>query len=494
MLGHAQPRDRPPELLTGERAATDALRAVTAATPVYPADRFDGRGVVVCAGGSRLLACAWVTIGLLRRTLGCTLPIEVWHLGREELGPVEAALFSELGVHTVDALEVRTRHPARILGGWELKAHALANCGFSEVLLLDADNAPLRDPSFLFESDRYRSTGAVFWPDLVQIGRDNPVWELCEVPFRAEPAWESGQVVLDKARCWHALQLALCMNEHSEVFYRHLLGDKDTYHLAWRMLEQPCAMPRRPVRTPWGLLQHDFEGQPLFQHRTRAKWVLRGDNVLDPGFRFEDECLALLHDLETRWNGRIESLPERTPADLATEAELTRVRLFQLTREAHDSATLELLSSNRVGDGRSQAMLRWYVLDGELVLEGLIGRTCVLRRERDGAWRGQWEEPGKYRVELRPLGPSSAQPVESVVAAVIAGVSNGTVQADDGVTTLVTLGRIAALTEVLARERTRWDDGSAAADAIDRARWRLGRRNPSLRALEGSHRREYGPG
>jgi hypothetical protein len=475
-------------------AAVAALRAAAQAPEPYPRERFQGRGLVICAGGSRLLTCAWVTTGLLRRTLGCTLPIEVWHLGPEELGPIEADMFGELDVRTVDALEIRREHPARILGGWELKPFALAHCRFREVLLLDADNLPLRDPAPLFDAPAYLEHGAVFWPDLVQIGRDNPAWELCGIPHRAEPAWESGQIVLDKARCWHPLQLTRAMNDHSDVFYRHLLGDKDTFHLAWRMLERPCAMPRRPAQMPWGMIQHDFDGTPLFQHRTRAKWVLRGKNLLDPGFRFEDECLALLGDLERRWNGRIEPLPQRSAADREAEAELARVRLFELDRAAHDRATLELLSANRVGDGRSQAMLRWFVQGGTLVLEGLAGRSCSMQPAPDGCWRGRWEEPGEYAVELRPLARPSEQPVASVIAAVLAGVDDGTVVLEDAVTTLITLGHVAAVSEVLARERTRWGDTSAPAEAIDRARWRLGRRNPSLRAIEGSHRRDYGPG
>jgi hypothetical protein len=43
---------------------------------------------------------------------------------------------ADLGAQTVDAFEVRRRHPGRILGGWELKAIALANCRFREVVLL----------------------------------------------------------------------------------------------------------------------------------------------------------------------------------------------------------------------------------------------------------------------------------------------------------------------------------------------------------------------
>jgi hypothetical protein len=72
--------------------AARELRAMAAEPPPYPRGRFRGRGMIVCAGGPRLFTCAWVMLSLLRKTLGCELPIEVWHLGAAELGPHETAL------------------------------------------------------------------------------------------------------------------------------------------------------------------------------------------------------------------------------------------------------------------------------------------------------------------------------------------------------------------------------------------------------------------
>ena len=34
-----------------------------------------------------------------------------------------------------------------------------------QVLLLDADSQPLRDPAVLFESAQYKENGNLFWPD-----------------------------------------------------------------------------------------------------------------------------------------------------------------------------------------------------------------------------------------------------------------------------------------------------------------------------------------
>lgn len=36
---------------------------------------------------------------------------------------------------------------------------------FDDVLMLDSDNIPVRDPAFLFDSVEFKELGAVFWPD-----------------------------------------------------------------------------------------------------------------------------------------------------------------------------------------------------------------------------------------------------------------------------------------------------------------------------------------
>ena len=79
-------------------------------------------------------------------------------------------------------------------------------------MLIDADNVPVRDPAFLFETAKYRETGALFWPDLKPIPESSGVWDLLRMRYREEPSFESGQLVIDKARCWRALRLKLSGN------------------------------------------------------------------------------------------------------------------------------------------------------------------------------------------------------------------------------------------------------------------------------------------
>src|SRR5439155_6922997 len=138
-----------------------------------------------------------------------------------------------------------------------------------EVLFLDADCYPTRDPSFLFDWPPYRERGATFWPDLPA-----SAWMLRPetwAVFGARPGWqalESGQLLIDKRACWRELQLALWYNAHADLVYNILWGDKDTFNVAWRRLGTEYSMPR--TRSDWDvhtILQYGPDGGVLFQHR-----------------------------------------------------------------------------------------------------------------------------------------------------------------------------------------------------------------------------------
>ncbi|HEV8542608.1 MAG TPA: FkbM family methyltransferase [Verrucomicrobiae bacterium] len=278
--------------------------------PCYPAKRFSGRGIVICGGGVNYFANAWVCINMLRLH-GCHLPIELWYIGRAELDRKMEALAAPLGVSCVNAREIMNRHPFRNPLGWELKCYALLHSRFEEVLFLDADNVPVRNPEFLFASPEFLATGALFWPDFRRLSRQRPIWRLCGVKYRAEPEFESGQMVLNKRKCWRPLNLALWYNDHSEFFYRYIHGDKETFHLAWRRLNAPYSMTPFPIQPLRGTMcQHDFNGERLFQHRNLVKWQFFGENVRVPGFHYEAECLLFLEKLRSQWDGKINNRRE----------------------------------------------------------------------------------------------------------------------------------------------------------------------------------------
>jgi hypothetical protein len=390
--------------------------------PTYPAERFDGRGIVMAAGGPRHFTNAWVTLNVLRRVIGCALPVQLWYLGPDEMSPQMLQLLRSLDVECVDALEVRQRHPVRRLGGWELKPFAIIHSPFREVIWIDADNTPLVDPSFLFSEQEYARTGAIFWPDLYRLAPDHPIWAICRVPWHDEPEFESGQIVLDKSRCWAALQLTMHLNEWSDFYYQYVYGDKETFHLAWRMLDQPNAMPAREPRKAigywsrapecdggaWTLFQHDLAGREVFHHRTSTgKWNLLGENLRFQGFPFDAFCRETLAELARQWDGRV-GPPPRPTRPARTAAEIVAASPFLYVRRATDERTIELLPDHQIGEGAAAAERSWRLEHDTagplLAIDGDFGVICRLRLEDDGVWRGRWLQFEQMPIELIPQG------------------------------------------------------------------------------------------
>ena len=59
-------------------------------TAVLLASAYRGRGVVIAGGGDRFFASLYITVRALRH-VGCTLPIQVWYMGRKRKCPNSAA-------------------------------------------------------------------------------------------------------------------------------------------------------------------------------------------------------------------------------------------------------------------------------------------------------------------------------------------------------------------------------------------------------------------
>ncbi len=237
--------------------------------PEFPIER----GIVICSGGWRFFPSLYVTVRMIRH-VGCDLPIQVWYQGdlNEFDIRMEAAL-RPYGVGWICANSfLRERDmPRRCLGGWELKPLAAAYCPFREVISLDADSYPAYDPELFMDHPEYQRVGAAFWPD--QHPLEAGQYERFGVPVHEEPAWESGQFIVDKSRHWRPLWLTCWMNDYSDYVYKHIYGDKDTFHLSWRKCGHEVCIPcAHPAWHHVAFLQLDFDGRVLFVHRTRDKF------------------------------------------------------------------------------------------------------------------------------------------------------------------------------------------------------------------------------
>lgn len=401
------------------RKYQERLDGLLESVPAYPEDRFEGRGVVVCAGGQRYFPCAWVCIKMLRR-LGSSLPVELWYRGPREMNQEMIDLISPLGVRCVNAYEVAKERPVRRLDGWELKPFAVVNSSFREVLYLDADNVAARNPDFLFDTPQYLQTGTLFWPDRYMGHGDFPwlkraAWEVCKVPYRVEPEFESGQFVIDKRRCWLPLQVALYLNEQSDFYYQYFYGDKDTYHLAWRRVGQEFSqIPFRPLNSGGSrvITQFDFEHRVLFQHRNGDKWRLDGGNTRVEDFANEEVCFGFLEELRAGWSGEVRRVPDDfTAPERRAYADIVSTRFFRYALKGHGERVLELLPDFRIARGAALMEKGWMLeedKDGEAVLSILNdnGPTCFLRRDIDQTWRGRWLSYDRMPVELSLFRPA----------------------------------------------------------------------------------------
>jgi alpha 1,2-mannosyltransferase len=251
----------------------------------YPG-RFNGKGIVICAGGVNYFTCAWININMLRKN-GCLLPIEVWYTGNELNAEAINAL-EELGVKCKNCQDYTTSD----LASYALKPFAILQSNFKEVLYLDADNNCISDPAFLFDSQEYQEYGAMFWPDFWTTDRGNPIWKIIESDDYGSIEQESGQLLVNKEKCWKELNLCMYFNLNRKDYYKMLLGDKDTFRFAWKALRTPYYMVPAPVGLcgvddpgagfcGMSMVQHDQSGKILFLHRNWFKWdIMKDDEVM----------------------------------------------------------------------------------------------------------------------------------------------------------------------------------------------------------------------
>lgn len=383
--------------LTPDNAASAADLYLTSIAPYR--STFDGKGIVICAGGPKYNTCAWVLIRMLRK-LGCHLPIEVWCYSYEG----DAAWRGLVGPFGVAVREI-ARAPSTTssrLAGWQLKPLAILESGFREVLLLDADNVPVQDPTFLFACPEYKSTGAVFWPDRGRTAKGTDQWRVFGIPYRDEPEQESGQVLVDKSACWQALNLCAWYNKRAGFFYRYTGGDKDTFRVAWRRTGTRFAMPGKGVEVlPAVLLQHDFNGNVLFQHRFRDKWSLFKNRRV-PGFRFEDECLEFIDDLRVRWSPVSHSARPERPADAALVDSLAGVA-YRCIRPGHSRWRLTLGQLGAIAQGSAHDMAVWWVANERLIFGTAEGvPRYEMESDGTGGWVGRVQPQGSIVLRLVP--------------------------------------------------------------------------------------------
>ncbi|KAJ1551844.1 hypothetical protein HK405_013709, partial [Cladochytrium tenue] len=208
-----------------------------------------GAGVTAGAGSRGVVLTTsdgWVgltAVAVLQlRAVGCDLPIQVSYV-RGQVGEDKLAWLRSFNVTTVDVWRRVARHN---WGGqqWSwgaVKAAAVLESPFEQVLFLDPDVAVIHDPTYLFDSLTFRRRGALFWTDFMRRPADSLMWDVFDLRGRRGPSganwdpedrWtelESGQFLVDKSRVWAALRLTEHILAESKYYFDHFLGDKEAF-------------------------------------------------------------------------------------------------------------------------------------------------------------------------------------------------------------------------------------------------------------------------
>lgn len=274
--------------------------------PEYPSGKFQGRGVVMLGGG-RYSEFADTSLAMLR-AVGSTLPAELWVADPSEETPGWCEELAEIGVACRRLSDYMDREELKHPYAW--KTYTLLYSSFAEILFLDADSMPVKNPEFIFDHAVYEKNGVILWPDYWN--NSGSPWApyitgetaAADNSFQDQRSVESGQMMWNKATHWKSLLLSAYYNYWGPDFYYTVFnngyagwGDKDTFPFALRALGQAYHMVALDLGTLFvtgtvhgiGMLQADptqTSYAPLFLHGNMVKWSARK-------FFCDDHCPAL---------------------------------------------------------------------------------------------------------------------------------------------------------------------------------------------------------
>ncbi|KAL4134258.1 hypothetical protein PRIC2_004567 [Phytophthora ramorum] len=108
----------------------------------------------------KMVPSAYATIRVLREVLRCRLPIEIW-FRPDEMRKVTASIDPLHQIAANDSIGgISFREIDDPLAvEFATKVFAVYNSAFARVLFLDSDNVPVRDPTFLFQTPEFVTTG-----------------------------------------------------------------------------------------------------------------------------------------------------------------------------------------------------------------------------------------------------------------------------------------------------------------------------------------------
>ncbi|KAG0232560.1 hypothetical protein BGX31_005111 [Mortierella sp. GBA43] len=195
---------------------------------------YKGRGIVICAGNPQF-EFVITSILAIRNRLKSALPIQIFHMGNDDLSVERQTYLKELttGIEIVDVTHILDNDHMS-LSGWAIKPFAMLASSFEEVMFVDADAYFLQESGVVVINKRTRFTG------MMSICKMNGRWE---------------------------------RELHS---YAQFHGDKETFWVGMEMVQEPYAFVRnhggaigelRPGNDKsvcGAQLHEDHQGRPLW--------------------------------------------------------------------------------------------------------------------------------------------------------------------------------------------------------------------------------------
>ncbi|SCV00636.1 LAME_0G11056g1_1 [Lachancea meyersii CBS 8951] len=278
---------------------------------VLPKGTYKGNGIVT-VGGGKFSMLSFLIIKTLRN-LGTTLPVEVFIPPKDE-GETEFCntLLPKYNAKCVFISDVLPKDVINSFDfqGYQFKSISIIASSFENLLLLDADNFPIKPLDDIFEQEPYKSTGMVLWPDFWR-RTTNPAYydiadiavdykkrvrncidditppqvytsdmsDLSEVPLHdldntiPDVSTESGQLMISKSKHLPTILLSLYYNVNGPSWYYPIFsqkasgeGDKETFIAAANFYGLPSYQVKSRTAVDGYHLPHGFRGVAMLQH------------------------------------------------------------------------------------------------------------------------------------------------------------------------------------------------------------------------------------
>ncbi|EOR01323.1 hypothetical protein E3P89_01078 [Wallemia ichthyophaga] len=204
------------------------------------------KGLVITAGNKDTHERAITSLKMLR-SMNFTWPAEIFQYRDEHLSSELNQTYASLNATVRYVQGVSKDLMSDDQHNYQIKAHAIRDSSFREVLYMDSDNIPIRNPDFLFDDPMYAdpsSPRVTFWPDFQKDHPANPIWRILGISCQSDE-WriDSGQIMFDKAgndgMNLAALHIAALMADNHKYWFKLAGGDKDTFRYAFHLLRIP---------------------------------------------------------------------------------------------------------------------------------------------------------------------------------------------------------------------------------------------------------------